>query len=71
MEEKFPTLGQTATDAMVEARAQAAATLVGLGLAFFGTLGKKEPILIIMGSIMAGIGGAGLISGVVKGASGK
>lgn len=61
-------LGQN-TDLTVDTRAQAAATLVGLGIAFFGTLGKKEPILIIMGSIMAGIGGAGLVSGVVKSAS--
>lgn len=61
-------LGQK-SDMTIDTRAQAAATLVGLGLAFFGTLGKKEPILIIMGSIMAGIGGAGLVSGVVKSAS--
>lgn len=61
-------LGQK-TDLTVDTRAQAAATLVGLGIAFFGTIGKKEPILIIMGSIMAGIGGAGLVSGVVKSAS--
>jgi hypothetical protein len=68
MEEKFHSLGQT-SEAVIDTRAQAAATLVGLGIAFFGTLGKKEPILIIVGSIMAGIGGAGLISGVVKTAS--
>jgi hypothetical protein len=62
-------LGQSSAPTVTDLRAEAAATLVGLGLALFGSMGKKEPIMIIVGSIMAGIGGAGLVSGLVKAAT--
>lgn len=68
--EQIHSLGQY-TEAVAETRGQAAAALVGLMVAFFGTLGKKEPIMILAGSVMAGIGAAGLISGVVKANSSK
>jgi hypothetical protein len=60
-------LGQS-TDVVADTRASAATALVGLGLALYGSMGNKEPIMIIVGSIMAGIGGAGLVSGLVKNA---